>query len=144
MAAPAISTVQLQAMAVQAIDASVSSANATATVTYPAAGAGKAHVISGVAWSYSAAPTGGGVTLADGTNTVFTLDVTASGPGYIDFVPPKQGTPNVAMVATILPGSGSVVGKLNVLGHTVITAPGGILYGMDFSDSSNSALLAAV
>ena len=92
---------------------------ASAVITYAAAGAGISHLLSGVAWSYSGvastpsdtAP--GTITIADGSNTVRSFDITKTGTGSIDFVPAIRGTANTAMTVTLSSGGASVVGKIN-------------------------------
>lgn len=91
-------------------------ADTDAVVTYTAEAA-KRHVITGVAWSYSAAPTGGMLTITDDGSEVFKMAITAAGPGSITFPRPKAGGIGTAMVVTLAAGSGTVVGKVNVLNH---------------------------
>ena len=99
-------------------DLSAPAANTIATITYAAGGAGVMHCIGGIAWSYSAAPTGGQLILQDGAgNNVFQIDIAAAGPGSITFTPPKKGTANTALIANLLAGGGAVTGKLNILSH---------------------------
>jgi hypothetical protein len=97
--------------------------NAAATVTYAAAGAGKYNVITGVAWSYSAAPTGGNLQIADGANVLLNIDITAAGPGFFMFPTPKKGSNNTALTLTLAAGGAGVVGRLSVLGAWVETLP---------------------
>lgn len=101
-----------------AADCHAPGAATAAVVTYAADESGRGHVVSGLAWSYSAAPTGGNLKIEDGSgNTVFTMDITAAGPGSVTFTPPKRGLPNTALIATLASGAGAVVGKLSVIGH---------------------------
>lgn len=91
--------------------------NAAAVVTVAAA-ATKCHAISGLAWSYSGSPTGGTVKIEDGSGTtVFSLDITAAGPGSVLFGKPMRGTVNTALIVTLAAGGGGVVGKVNLLGY---------------------------
>lgn len=93
--------------------------NAAAIVTYAAGTAGTNHVITGIAWSYTAAPTGGNLKVEDGSgNTVFSVDITAAGPGFIPFDPAKRGTAGSAMIITLAAGGAGISGKVSVLGHT--------------------------
>ena len=94
-------------------------AAATAAVVTYAAVAGKRHVISGIAYSYSAAPTGGNLKVEDVSGTtIFSMDITAAGPGVVYFDPAKgNALPNTALIITLASGAGAVVGKVNVLGH---------------------------
>lgn len=90
--------------------------NTAAIITYTAVAAAK-HVIRGVAWSYDAAPTGGNLLIEDVSGTtVFSLDITAAGPGFIPLT--KKGAAiNTAMIITLSAGGGGVTGKVNVLEH---------------------------
>lgn len=99
----------------------VPAGNTAAVVTYSAPGAGICHVINGVAWSYSAAPTGGRLTITDDGNTVLDIDITAAGPGSLCFAHPLKGTANKAVVVTLAAGGGVIVGKVNVLGKRTET-----------------------
>jgi len=92
------------------------SANTNAVVTY-AADSDQHHVISGVAWSYDGTPTGGNLTITNDGNDVFKSDITAAGPGVINFDPPIRGDKNAALVATLAAGGGGVSGIVSVLGH---------------------------
>lgn len=98
-------------------DLVVSGAGAVATVTL-AAVAGRAHVIHQVHYSYSAAPTGGAVTIGDGVDTLFSQDVIASGQGEITFDPPKRVVTGRQCIITVAAGGGAVVAKNNV-NHTL-------------------------
>lgn len=92
-------------------------ANTNAVVTFAALAGGR-HTIEGIAWSYSGSPTGGNLTITDGNlGTVFNLDVTAAGPGYIPLIPPACGTVNASLVVTLAAGGSGVLGKLTVLGR---------------------------
>ena len=75
-------------------------------------------VLDYVAWSYSGNPTGGKCTVQIGGTTVFEVDVTSAGHGFINFE--QHGlynaaqTKNEALVVTLAAGGGSVVGKLQI------------------------------
>lgn len=90
-----------------------SAANAAATVTFPAA-AGLSNVISGIAFSYNGNPTGGRVTISDGANIVFDIDVTSSGAGFFPFAAPVKGSVNTALTVTLAAGGAGVIGKVSV------------------------------
>jgi len=76
------------------------------------------HVISGVAWSYSATPTNGGLKIEDGFGrTIFYIDIAAAGPGQVSFPLPKKGRANTSLIVTLLAGGNSVSGTLSVLNH---------------------------
>lgn len=99
-------------------DVHTPSSNTAAIVTYAAATNGERHVISGVAWSYNATPTGGNLKVEDGAgSTVFTMDITTAGAGVIYFEPSKGGGANTALIVTLAAGGSGVSGKVSVLGH---------------------------
>ncbi len=95
-------------------------AQATAgVVTFGAAGAGQKHVIRGVAYSYDTTPTGGSLIITDAGTTVLSLAIPAAGEKWVTFpVPIKSAAANTAMVLTLASGAGSVIGKINALGHS--------------------------
>ncbi len=101
-------------------DVNAPAANTAAVVTY-AADTNQRHVITGIAWSYSAAPTGGNIKVEDGGgNVVFQLDIPTAGWDSIVFPIPKRGVNiNTAMIVTLAAGGAAVVGKVSVLGHYV-------------------------
>lgn len=100
-----------------AADVHAPASNTAAVVTYAAAGVGVAHVLSGIAWSYSGTPTAGNLKVEDGAATVLSLDITSAGPGFIPFDPPKKGAANSALVITLAAGGSGVSGKVSVLSH---------------------------
>ena len=87
-------------------------------VTY-AADLVRRHRIAGVAWSYDITPAiTGTLSVEDGSgNVVFSVDVTAGGPGFIPFDPPIEGSVNTAMIVTLSSGGAATVGKINALGY---------------------------
>lgn len=89
-----------------------------ATITYNAV-ANYSHCISGIAFSYSTTLTTspGTLTITDGGQTIFSIDITAPGAGFIEFNPAKKASVNSAMVITLTTGGTSIVGKVSVLGH---------------------------
>mgnify|MGYP007071568101 CR=1 FL=1 len=94
-------------------DYNIGGSGSAVSLTYAAA-ADTAHVIGGVQWSYSAAPTSGSLTIQSPSgSTVFAVDVTAAGPGFMPFWPPVQGKTNTAMIVTLSSGSTGVIGKIN-------------------------------
>lgn len=80
-----------------------------------AAVANKKHYVPRVVWSYSAAPTGGRLTITDDGATVFDIDIIAGGPGAAD-VHLESAVANKALVITLAAAGGAVVGKLNCPG----------------------------
>lgn len=88
----------------------VPASNTAAVVTLTAL-AGQRRIINAVQWSYTAAPTGGRLTISDGT-TRFDVDITAAGPGGFGLcIPGDAGT---EVVITLAAGGAGIVGKLNV------------------------------
>jgi hypothetical protein len=95
-------------------DVSAPTSNAAATVTYAAAGANVSHCVGQIAWSYNGTPTGGNLTIQDGSgNVIFSVDITNGGPGVFTFAPPKKGTANNALIVTLAAGGSGVSGKLS-------------------------------
>ena len=88
-------------------------ANTAAAITL-AAVASKRHWLYGVAWSYDAAPTGGSITVEDGSGTtVFVQSITAAGPDHVEFVRARRGSINTAMIVTLAaPGGATVLQQL--------------------------------
>jgi hypothetical protein len=91
--------------------------NAAAVVTLAAPTRGR-KAVAYVVWSYSAAPTGGRLTMASGADTFFDIDITAAGPGALKPVP-LPGEDATSIVVTLAAGGGGVVGKLNAYAVTV-------------------------
>lgn len=113
-------------------------AAATAAVLTYAAETGVAHVLSEVSWSYSAAPTGGSLIIADGADTIFKVAITAAGPNQLMFPKGKRGHSGRAMTVTLASGAGAVEGIVNATHYTVEVVAGTFL---DFSDEMNSGLI---
>lgn len=91
---------------------------ATAAIITLAAAAGTRHVVDQVFGSYSAAPTGGLLTIAltvGGTAVSLIVHITAAGPFDFVFAQPLQGDDNTAITITLASGAGSVVGRINAL-----------------------------
>lgn len=89
-------------------------ANAAVTITIPAPGPGRGTVLKMLACSYSAAPTNGKITVADGTGTIFEVDITAAGTYNAPI--PEDGltcAPASAVTITLAAGGAAVVGKVN-------------------------------
>ncbi len=90
----------------------VSGGGAACAVTADA-DAARPNILRQIHCSYSAAPTGGGVKVEDGSGTtVFQMDITAAGEHVFDFPDPRAGTKNTAMIVTLLAPGGAVVGRL--------------------------------
>lgn len=88
-------------------------AAATAAVVTLAAIENHRHVVHNIQWSYTAAPTGGRLTVAAGAVTIFDVDIIAGGPGGFNLLL-KGINVNEALVVTLASGAGAVAGKLNV------------------------------
>lgn len=94
--------------------------NATATITYSAAGAGISHAFEGISFSLSGTPAAAvSLTVQDGANTVFSVDVTSSGAGFIPLL--RRGTANTAMTISLGAGGSGVVGKVSVLNKFTVS-----------------------
>ena len=107
----------LQSIPHSTSDVHAPASNTAAVVTY-AAVSDRRHAINGIAWSYSGAPTGGNLKVEDGSGTtVFTMDVTAAGAGFVPFAAPLAGRNNTALIVTLAAGGSGVSGKVSVLGH---------------------------
>src|SRR5437588_5344744 len=89
-------------------DSNAPAANTAAVVSYTAGATGVQHCLSGVAWSYSAAPTGGNLQISDGSNVIFSMDITAAGAGVVYFTPPKKGSAATALTITLAAGGSGV------------------------------------
>lgn len=133
----------------QAADVHAPSSNTAAVVTYAAAGPGRCHVLGGVCWSYSGDPTSGNLKVEDAGVTVFSIDITKSGPGEIVWPQRRIGAKNAALVITLAAGGSGVSGKVSVLEHYTTTgsASGPVAefsgFGLlDFSQAANSQYLA--
>ena len=90
----------------------------TAAIITLAAAAGTRHVVDQVFGSYSAAPTGGSLTIALtvlGVAVSMVVAITAAGPFDFVFAQPLQGDENTAITITLATGAGTVVGKVNAL-----------------------------
>lgn len=85
----------------------------TAAVITLAAATGETHVVDQVAWSYDDDPTGGNLKIEDDTTTIFTVDITSKGPGFIPFEGGIQGTTGNKVVITLAAGGAGIAGKVN-------------------------------
>jgi hypothetical protein len=102
---------------VSTADFDTSDANLPAVVTYDAV-AGKSHIITGIAFGYDGEPTGGLLTVENGSGQiVFRIPVTTKGTGFIPFPKSKQGGVNTALIITLAAGGSGVKGYVSVLNH---------------------------
>ncbi len=106
------------AVSVSTDDIHEPASNTTAVITYSAV-ASIQHIISDVFFSYSDDPTGGGLTIEDGANTIFSIGIAHGGAGFIPLIPPKKGTANTNLVITLAAGGAGITGKLSVTHWTV-------------------------
>lgn len=96
-----------------------SGTNAAAAVTL-AATPYRSHLLYGLDWSYSAAPTSGLLSVTDGGTVVFAQAVTASGPGFHRWDPPKAFTRGNAVVVTLAAGGAGVEGRVSLAGRSQV------------------------
>ena len=90
----------------------------TAAIITLAAAAGVRNVVDKIFGSYSAAPTGGSLTIAitvAGTAVSMVAAITAAGPFDFDFPVPLQGDENTAITITLAAPGGAVAGSLNAI-----------------------------
>lgn len=86
--------------------------NTNAVITY-AAVPGQRHRLTGLGFSYNAAPTGGRLTVVDGATTRVDIDLTSA--GYTDLTLPPGGifgAVNTALVITLAAAGAAVTGKV--------------------------------
>ena len=100
-----------------AADLNVPAGNTAAVVTYAAGAGNLANAISGVIWSYSAAPSGGLLTITDGSTVIREVAIIAGGQGQIHFDPPLKGSPASALILTLAAGGGVIVGIVQAEAH---------------------------
>ena len=105
---------ETQTPAVQgtANDLAAPAANTAAVVTYAAGAGNLANAISGVIWSYSAAPTGGYLTITDGSNVIRKILIASAGQGQLHFSPPIKGSPATQLVITLAAGGAGITGTI--------------------------------
>lgn len=105
----------LESKSASASNRATAAVNTAVVINKAAAGAGISNVIGAVYWSYNAAPTGGKLTIEDGSGTiVFEVDITSAGPGQLNFEPQQKGTANTALIITLAAAGAAVTGKLNI------------------------------
>lgn len=94
-------------------DVATPAANSAATVTYTGT-AGVHDVVGQVTWSYSADPTGGLLTIKEGSTVVFSAQITKGGPGQLTFDPPITVTDGQNLVVTLSAGGSGISGQVSV------------------------------
>lgn len=94
-------------------------ANTAVTITYAASGAqvNRPHAIRGLVWSYSGGTPVGSLTITEGGTTVFSIDITSEGPGFINWPLGAGTSSNIELAVTLAAGGSDIVGKLNVLNY---------------------------
>lgn len=102
----------------------ISGSNAAGVISLPAPPAGYAWLLTGIYWSYSDTPTGGNLTVNDGSDQ-FDIDITTSGPGFVMFNTGFIFATSQAVTITIHAGGGSVVGKVGLIGARQIPVTAG-------------------
>lgn len=102
-------------------DNSVSAANGNATILLPAAGPGRNHIISGLAFSYSSTPAPNSFVQieAPSGNVVFKQYITTAGTNMVLFNDRKIGADNTAILLTLSSGGANVTGSLSILGRRI-------------------------
>ena len=90
-------------------------AGAATTITLAAGSASQVRCCAGICWSYSAAPTGGRLTIASTGQPTFDVDTPATGLNQLDPSQTFRGMPGQTVVVTLAAPGGAVVGKLNIL-----------------------------
>ena len=98
----------------------VSAPGAAVTITL-AATPGQRHTLTGIQWSYSAAPATGFITVQDGVVTILQIDITGAGPGFLPFYEVQGvgsgagivGGEGNAVTIELGAGGGIIVGKIN-------------------------------
>lgn len=68
-----------------------------------------------IVWSYSAAPTGGRLTMSGG-GFGLDIDIIAGGPDHIPFCVPIHAVDDTDVILTLYAGGPAIVGKLNIFG----------------------------
>lgn len=118
------------------------SSNTAATITYPSISR-TTHIIEEIDFSYSGTPTGGLLTVADGSTTVWEIGLPASGAFFKRFNPPIKGTPEGAVTITLAAGGSGVSGIISC-GHTTEIAPLYQAQATDFEIAQNSGYAAVI
>lgn len=94
-------------------DSKVEAADTAVVITY-AAKTGFQHVIDQIIAGYDTSPTGGALTIEDGSgNTIFHVHINDALPARLTFTPPLMGSEGTAMIVTLAAGGGSAIGHLN-------------------------------
>lgn len=99
---------------VTSTDLHAPAANTIASISLVGA-AGVRHCITGLAWSYSGAPTNGNLKIEAGATTYFSIDIVAAGPGIITFPVAKKFADNTSVVISLAAGGAGITGKVNIL-----------------------------
>ena len=75
------------------------------------------HLLAAIHWSYAGSGTlaGGNLLVQDGSDTVFSQDITSQGAGFAEFNPPKRISAGGTLTITLAAGGSNVTGKVNAL-----------------------------
>jgi hypothetical protein len=92
-----------------------SAPGALCSITLGAGTAAQVRCLQGVVWSYSAAPTGGRLTITSTGQPTFDVDTPATGLNQLDPTQTFRGQPGQTVVVTLAAPGSTVIGKLNVL-----------------------------
>lgn len=139
---------QSSARPVQAFttDVDAPAASTAAVLTYAGA-VGVVHCLGALYWSLAGSGTidnaGVNLSVADGANTVFSVDVAAKGPGFLPLVPSLMGTNGNAMTVTLADPGDNLTAKVNARHYELPGTEAGQQtdYGYDFSEPYNSIYL---
>lgn len=120
-------------------EVNVPSVHTAAALALPAQGFGVANTVGTINCSYSGTGTlaGGRLTIADGSETVFDIDLSSKVNYTFQFSPPKRGRSNTAMTITLADGGADVQGKLNASHWTDFIQ---LVGQTDFTDPQNSGI----
>lgn len=93
-----------------------SAGGAAATFTFADPGDGYSIVVGSVSWSYDTTPTGGAITVSDGTTSI-SHKVSAAGPNSITFNPPLLFADTTAVTVVAAAGGGAVIATAHGCGY---------------------------
>lgn len=78
------------------------------------------HILcNGIMWSYRGDPGNNGRLTVDGGGFGIDIDIPTEGAGFIPFTMPVMANTAAAVTITLYAGGAAVVGKLNLLGHSM-------------------------
>ena len=110
-ATPNLTNAPAWATAVTLESAATPAVNTAAVQTLTPGNSTQAVILTGVWWSYvGGTPTGGNLTVSDGTLTPININISTAGPGYIPFDIPLRFTPGANVTITLAAGGSGVTG----------------------------------